>query len=76
MPARRRTRASRRAGSASYTGETVALQNTTMLTRYRPDVDVSWNADADSGTPGTFDAAVGYDGADDQRPWRPQTVTR
>ena len=36
-------------GSASYTGETVALQNTTMLTG-TVRVDVAWNADADSTT--------------------------
>ncbi len=45
-------------GSASYTGETVALQNTTMLTG-TVRVDVSWNPDADSSTSGTFDAVVG-----------------
>ena len=45
-------------GSASYTGETVALQNTTMLTGTIR-VDVAWNPDADSGTTGTFDASVG-----------------
>ncbi len=45
-------------GSATYTGETVALQNTTWLTG-TVRVDVSWNADADSGTQGTFDASVG-----------------
>jgi len=45
-------------GSASYTGETVALQNTTLLTG-TVRVDVSWSADADSSTAGTFDEAVG-----------------
>ena len=45
-------------GSATYTGETVALQNTTWLTG-TVRVDVAWSADADSGTAGTFDASVG-----------------
>ena len=40
-------------GSASYTGETVALQNTTWLTG-TVRVDVSWGADADSVAAGTF----------------------
>ena len=43
-------------GSAVYTGETVALQNTTVLTG-TVRVDVAWGADADSGTLGTFDAS-------------------
>ena len=40
-------------GSARYTGETVALQNTTWLTG-TVRVDVSWGDDADSVTAGTF----------------------
>ena len=40
-------------GRASYIGETVAVQNTTMLTG-TVRVDVAWEADADSGTTGTF----------------------
>ena len=46
-------------GSASYTGETVAVQNTTMLTG-TVRVDVSWAADAEStATPGTFADSLG-----------------
>ena len=45
-------------GSATYTGETVALQNTTWLTG-TVRVDVSWVADADSTTAGEFNASVG-----------------
>ena len=45
-------------GSATYTGETVALQNTTWLTG-TVRVDVSWVADADSDAAGTFNASVG-----------------
>ena len=45
-------------GKASYTGETLAIQNTTILTG-TVRVDVSWNADADSTTGGTFDDSVG-----------------
>ena len=43
-------------GSAVYTGETVALQNTKVLTG-TVRVDVAWGADADSGTLGTFNAS-------------------
>ena len=45
-------------GSASYSGETVALQNTTWLTG-TVRVDVSWVADDDSDTADTFNANVG-----------------
>ncbi len=45
-------------GSASYTGETVALQNTTWLTG-TVRVDVTWVDDADGASPGTFIATVG-----------------
>ena len=45
-------------GTARYVGKTIALQNTTLLTG-TVRVDVSWAADADSTTPGTFDSSVG-----------------
>ena len=45
-------------GKASYVGETVALQATTILTG-TVRVDVSWVGDADATTAGTFDATVG-----------------
>ena len=45
-------------GTASYVGKTMAFQNTTLLTG-TVRVDVSWAADADSTTPGTFNSSVG-----------------
>ena len=45
-------------GSASYIGETVAVQNATILTG-TVRVDVDWTDNADSNTEGTFDESVG-----------------